>query len=284
MMKTALPQDMLLDCRPSITGKVALVTGGLGGIGRACVATLVAHGAKVAFTYADRQEVPAVAQQMVAMHPEQLSAHALDLRALASIQACFEQVLARWQGVDMLVNTAAVGSATVAAYTDSPFEQDSAMLAINADGALKLCQLFLSVAQDTLTTVPRKIINFSSVGGGVQVFPGFRLSDGMSKAAVAFMTRQLAAELIHSRVDVFALCPGATNTPMFQASTLNQMTPEQQQEFSAALPKGRLIDPQEIANIVLFLASEYSTPLHGAVIDASMGLGVRPGVITERNH
>jgi NAD(P)-dependent dehydrogenase (short-subunit alcohol dehydrogenase family) len=106
----------------------------------------------------------------------------------------------------------------------------------------------------------------------------------MSKAAVAFMTRQLAAELIHSRVDVFALCPGATNTPMFQASTLNQMTPEQQQEFSAALPKGRLIDPQEIANIVLFLASEYSTPLHGAVIDASMGLGVRPGVITERNH
>jgi hypothetical protein len=50
------------------------------------------------------------------------------------------------------------------------------------------------------------------------------------------------------------------------------------------LPKGRLIEPVDIANIVLFLASDYSTPMHGAVIDASMGLGVRPGLITERGH
>jgi NAD(P)-dependent dehydrogenase (short-subunit alcohol dehydrogenase family) len=58
----------------------------------------------------------------------------------------------------------------------------------------------------------------------------------------------------------------------------------EQHEFTAALPKGRLIEPVDIANIVLFLASDYSTPMHGAVIDASMGLGVRPGLITERGH
>lgn len=273
-----------MDVRSSMNGKVALVTGGLGGIGRACVQALLAHGANVAFTYADGVESPDVAAQAVATAPERLSTHALDLRSVASIRRCMTDVVGRWGTVHVLINNAAVGSATVATYADDVATQDTLMMQINADGSLKMCQVFLAAAQETLITVPRKIINFSSVGGGIQNFPGFRLSDGMSKAAVAFMTKQLASELVHTAVDVFAICPGATNTPMFQASTLNHMTADEQQTFAASLPKGRLIEPSDIANIVLFLASEYSTPMHGAVIDASMGLGVRPGLITERGH
>ncbi|MEY2845827.1 MAG: hypothetical protein RL076_1373 [Chloroflexota bacterium] len=274
----------LLDVRSSLAGRVVLVTGGLGGIGRACVALFLAHGATVAFTYAAGVEDPAVAAAMVATAPQQLSAHPLDLRVASSITQCVADVVARWGDVHILINNAAVGSATVATYAADHATQDSVMLQINADGSLKMCQAFLAAVHDTVTTIPRKIINFSSVGGGIQNFPGFRLSDGMSKAAVAFMTRQLAAELVQTAVDVFAICPGATNTPMFQASTLNHMTADEQRDFAAALPKGRLIAPSDIASIVLFLASNYSTPMHGAVIDASMGLGVRPGMITERGH
>ncbi len=274
----------MFDIRTSVAGRTVLVTGGLGGIGRACVAEFLAHGAQVAFTYAQGVEAVTSAEAMVATAPERLSAHPLDLRDAASIEACVAAVAQRWGDIHVLVNNAAVGSATVATYADDVATQDTTMLQINADGSLKMCQAFLAAAQATLTTVPRKIINFSSVGGGVQNFPGFRLSDGMSKAAVAFMTKQLAAELVHTAVDVYAICPGATNTPMFQASTLNHMTPAEQREFAAALPKGRLIEPVDIANIVLFLASAYATPMHGAVIDASMGLGVRPGLITERGH
>jgi NAD(P)-dependent dehydrogenase (short-subunit alcohol dehydrogenase family) len=281
---TAAPHDQILDCRPSIAGRTAFVTGGLGGIGRACVAALLAHGARVAFTYAEGREHAEAAQHVAADAPDRLSAHPLDLRDHASIQRALGEAHERWGRLDILINNAAVGSATVASYADDAPAQDSAMLAINADGALKVCQAFLALAGDTLSAEPRKIINLSSVGGGVQVFPGFRLSDGMSKAAVAFMTRQLAAELVATRVDVFAICPGATNTPMFQASTLRHMSPAEQEAFAAALPKGRLIDPSEIASIIIFLSSSYSTPLHGAVIDASMGLGVRPGLITERAH
>lgn len=273
----------VLDCRSSLAGKIAFVTGGMGGIGRACVQALLAHGATVAFTYADRRESADDAQRLVDTAPR-LSAHALDLRHADSIARSLHDAHARWGGIDILINNAAVGSATVANYAEDAGAQDSAMLTINADGALKMCQAFLDLVKDTLATTPRKIINLSSVGGGVQVFPGFRLSDGMSKAAVAFLTRQLAAELTHSAVDVFAICPGATNTAMFQASTLNHMTPAEREAFVATLPKGRLIAPDEIASIIVFLASAYSTPLHGAVIDASMGLGVRPGLITERGH
>jgi NAD(P)-dependent dehydrogenase (short-subunit alcohol dehydrogenase family) len=276
--------SIMMDVRPSMSAKIVLVTGGLGGIGRACIETFLAHGAIVAFTYADGVESPDVAAQLVATAPDRLSAHALDLRSAASIQRCMDDVEERWGDVHVLINNAAVGSATVATYADDVATQDTIMLQINSDGSLKMCQAFLAAAHETLTTVPRKIINFSSVGGGIQNFPGFRLSDGMSKAAVAFMTKQLASELVHSAVDMFAICPGATNTPMFQASTLNHMTADEQQAFAASLPKGRLIEPADIANIVLFLASAYSTPMHGAVIDASMGLGVRPGLITERGH
>ncbi|MEM7114012.1 MAG: SDR family oxidoreductase [Chloroflexota bacterium] len=271
----------IIDCRAGLNGKVVFLTGGMGGIGQACIDSFVAHGAQVAFTYADGQESAESAQQLVATTPEQLSAHPLDLRFVRSIETCMEAVMQRWGRIDIVVNNAAVGSATVAAYAKNSAEQDSAMLTINADGTLKVCQTFLRLMRASLMTDSLKIINLSSVGGGVQVFPGFRLSDGMSKAAVAFMTRQLAAELSDTRVDVFAICPGATNTPMFQASTLNKLSADERRAFTNALPKRRLIEPYEIANIITFLASSYSTPMHGAVIDASMGLGVRPRLITE---
>jgi NAD(P)-dependent dehydrogenase (short-subunit alcohol dehydrogenase family) len=284
-MNPILPTNqMTLNCQSSLQGKIAFVTGGYGGIGRECVKALLAHGATVAFTYADGREPEADVLKIVNDVPDRLSAHALELRSTVSIQNCLAQAMTRWGRIDILINNAAVGSATVAAYANDPNEQDSAMLSINADGTLKMCQAFLALMRNKITDYSLKIINLSSVGGGITAFPGFRLSDGMSKAAVAFLTRQLAAELTDSMIDVFAICPGATNTKMFQASTLDAMTPEQRNEFTDHLPKHRLIAPAEIANIIIFLASGYSTPLHGAILDASMGLGVRPGLITERAH
>jgi NAD(P)-dependent dehydrogenase (short-subunit alcohol dehydrogenase family) len=273
-----------IDCRPSLTGKIALVTGGFSGIGRATVGRLLDHGASVAFTCSDGREPEADVRRLCLDAPERLSAHPLDLRSQASIEACVAGTMARWGRIDILVNNAAVGSATVAAFADTAPAQDTAMLLINADGTLKMSQAYLAAMRDKITDFPLKIISVSSVGGGVSVFPGFRLSDGMSKAAVAFMTRQLAAELTDTMIDVFAVCPGATNTNMFQASTLDPMSPADRAAFVKGLPKRRLIEPDEIADLIVFLASGYSTPLHGAVIDASMGLGVRPGIMTERAH
>jgi NAD(P)-dependent dehydrogenase (short-subunit alcohol dehydrogenase family) len=267
-----------MDLAKSLHGKTVFLTGGLGGIGRATTEAFAAHGAKVAFTYAEGIEPVAKAQELVALAPDRISAHPLDLRSAASIRASLDEALNVWKRLDVLVNNAAVGSATVQVYAEVPDEQDSCMLQINADGALKVCQHFLKIAKPAMGDHALKIINMSSVGGGIQVFPGFRIADGMSKAAVAYMTRQMAAELVSAPVDVFALCPGATATPMFHASTLAKLTEEEQISYAARLPKGRMIEPAEIANLILFLSSSYSSPLHGAVIDASMGLGVRPGL------
>lgn len=273
--------DALLANPLDLTGRVALVTGGSGGIGRAIVNVFLERGATVATTFVpgveDREKLHASFGS-----PVNLTLHPLDLRSADSIQECLDSALKEHGRLDCLVNNAAVGSATVAAWTDSIAAQDAAMLAINADGTLKACQHFLTLPHKG--DQPRKLINISSVGGGIGVFPGFRLSDGMSKAAVAFLTRQLGAECCHKEVDVFAVCPGATNTEMFQKSTLGPMSEQQRKDFLKALPKGRLIEPEEIAAIVNFLAGGASTAMNGAVIDASMGLGVRPGIMTEMEH
>lgn len=267
-----------------LEGRVALVTGGLGGIGRACVDALRTRGARVAFTYAEGVERPEDAEDRVRAHPQQMSAHPLDLNRHGSIRDCLRDVQSRWEAIDILVNNAAVGSATVAAYAEEPEAQDAAMLRINADGTLRMCMAFLALPRSTLHADPQKIVNIASVGGGIGVFPGFRLSDGMSKAAVAFLTRQLAAEYVHRAVDIVAVCPGATRTPMLQRSTLDQMSEARRAEFIAALPRGRLIEPEEIARLIVFLCTPAASVLHGAVLDASMGLGVRPGLMTEFGH
>ena len=260
----------------SLEGRIALITGGSGGIGRACVQRLLDYGAKVTLTYLKETETPDMVLEKF-NDAEGISLQPLNLNDTRSIKRCINGVVKEHGKIDILVNNAAVGSATVKQFSDNPETQDSVMLDINADGTLKMCQHFLTLPD----TPNRKLINISSVGGGIANFPGFRLSDGMSKAAVAFLTRQLAAETVHSCVDVFAVCPGATNTAMFEASTLSKFTVKEQKRFLLNLPKKRLIEPEEVAVVVHFLSCSLSTVLHGSIIDASMGLGVRPGLMSE---
>ena len=259
-----------------LTGSTALITGGTSGIGRACAERFVSYGANVIVTCLENFEEPnRELEKFDGL--QKVSVQAIDLSDTDSILRCFTSVNELHGKIDILVNNAGVGSTTVTAQATDVSDQDTLMLKVNAEGTLKMCQHFLA-----LPDAPgKKIINVSSVGGGITAFPDFRLSDGMSKSAIAFLTRQLAAETVHSNIDVFAVCPGATNTPMFDASTLSKMTNIEKVGFLKQLPKNRLIEPSEIAGIIHFLASPAARALHGAVIDASMGLGVRPGLMSE---
>lgn len=255
------------------------ITGGMGGIGQASVCKFIEKGDVVTFTFAEDKANRDAAESFANSLDGNATALPIDMSDAKSIRATLAKAIAKMGSIDTVINAAAVGSATVTTYASDKDQQDTMMFAINAYGALKISEIFIELTSDS--KMVRKLINFSSVGGGFQAFPHFRLSDGMSKAAVSFLTKQLAAENVHTNVDIFAISPGATNTGMFQASTLNGMTDSERATFIGSLPKGRLIEPEEIAEIVVFLASPNSTAMHGAVIDASMGLAVRPGLISE---
>jgi NAD(P)-dependent dehydrogenase (short-subunit alcohol dehydrogenase family) len=256
--------------------RTVLVTGGSNGIGRAAVERFARAGDRVWFTYRFGRER---AQDLIGV----LAAEGHD--AVESFEfnqgdeASHERLLAALPGpVDVLVNNAAVGSKTVERHAgDSESARDAAMFTINCLGPLWLVRELLP---GMLERGYGKIVNISSVSGGIGQFPNFRLADGMSKAAVAFLSRQLAAELARAPVDVFAVCPGAVETDMFEASTLSRLSDDERAQLVGRLPKGRLIQPDEIAEVVWWLCSDAGRVMHGAVVDASMGLGVHPGLLT----
>ena len=250
-----------------------LVTGGSRGIGRETTLAFARGGDTVWFTYATGAEA---ARKTVA----ELAAEGIEVVAFPFRQGDWdshERLLAELPGpVDVLINNAAVGSSTVQFYEDGPpHRQSAAMLRINSVGPMWL------IGQIVPGMVRRgygKVVNVASVGGGVASFPTFDHADGMSKAALVQLSRQLAVEMTHQPVDVFAVCPGAVDTNMLNASVLGRMTEDVRRSFVRRLPKQRLIEADEVAAVIRWLCTDEATILHGAVLDASLGLGLAPGM------
>lgn len=250
-----------------------LITGGSNGIGRAAVREFARAGDTVWFTYLTGE---ARAKELVA----ELAAVGADVAAFEFRQGEWDshrRLLAALPGpVDVLVNNAAVGSKSIEKYHSGPaHERAAAMLRINSLGPLWLTQQLVPGMRERGYG---KVVNVASVGGGVATFPEFDPADGMSKAALVQMSRQLAVELVHTPVDVFAVCPGAVETDMLGASVLGRLDPAARTAFEAKLPKGRLIEPEEIAGVIRWLCTRGAEALHGAVLDASLGLGLAPGL------
>jgi len=257
--------------------KKILLTGGTQGIGETTLHLLVKKGYEVHITYRSSSKK---ADDFCEQYPGLVYAYKLDQGNPEAVKKADFLNEHSWDGI---IFNAALGSATVKDYApgsdDLAFEADEAMLRVNALGPL---WIYKKVQADLLKRSEKtKLIFLSSVGGGIAAFPYFTLSDGMSKSAVSFLGKQLAVENTHTLIDVFVVCPGATETPMFKASTLNPMTPKQRKTFEDAQAKKRLIHPEEISYWLEVLLHDESTLLHGSSIDATMGLGVRPGIITE---
>lgn len=280
-----------------------VITGGSAGIGASIVRTFCAAGHDVLFTYLHSLS----SAREIASQTRASSVH-LDQGSVASV-AAFASHVASWagdRGVDVLVNNAALGSATVARYVaaareEDPeprrrkapplpkalarAEEDEALMRVNSLGPLWVTDALMPLVERAAALGRKRavIIFIGSVGGGsAAVFPEYRAADLMGKAAMTYLAKHLAAEHVRSPVDVMCVSPGATETDMFRESTLSGM--EDAGKFIDGMPKRRLIQPEDLAETVRWLAVEPAARVfHGAVLDASMGLAVRPGLQTEQS-
>jgi len=243
--------------RIDLSGKRAVVTGAAGGIGRAIVRTLVDAGARVAAVDIDE----AGAREAIA-GLEGAHFYRCDLGDPDEIDRLADRVLADWDHVDILVNNAGI-IAYASSVQQIGVDDWDRLMQVNLRAVFLLSRRFLPGMQRAGNG---RIINLSSLAarvGGIEAGAHY----ATSKAGIIGLTRTLAKEAAPSGTTVNAVAPGVIATP----PVLRQVA-DHREDYEARIPLGRLGEPQDVANVVLFLASSLASYLTGLVIDINGGL------------
>lgn len=241
-----------------LEGRSALVTGAAQGIGLAIARAFVEHGARVTIADLDADRAAAAAASLGG------SARGVgcDVTAEQEVADLVAGAAQAHRGLDVLVNNA--GITRDASLRKMRLEDFRAVVDVHLQGTW----LALRAASEVMREAKRgSIVNLSSMSGKVGN-PG-QTNYSAAKAGIVGMTKAAAKELAHHGVRVNAVQPGLIRTPMTEA-----MSAEAYAATEATIPMRRAGEPEEIANAVLFLASDLSSYVTGAVLEVSGGRGM----------
>jgi len=247
-----------------IKDKVALVTGGGRGIGRAICLRLANEGAKVAVVDILEQEAAQTAEEIKAKGAQALALKT-DVTQLDQVRACVQKIKDTWGAVDILVNNA--GWDKVEPFVDSQPETWDKVIAINLKGPINFCH---AVIPQMIERGAGKIITISSDAGRVGSTGEAVYS--ACKAGVIGFSKTLARELARSKINVNVVCPGPTDTALLKQVTVGERGARIIEAMTKAVPFRRLGQPEEIANAVAFFASPDADFVTGQVLSVSGGL------------
>lgn len=241
-----------------LDNKVTIVTGASRGIGQAIAESQAANGASVVISYAHNKELAdAIVHRILAKGGRALAVQA-DVSKIADLEVLFKETIGLFGHLDILVNNAGrMTTKPIEQITEQDFDQE---YAVNVKGTYFACQLAARYMQ-----AGGRIINFSSSVLG-QMTPTYSLYAG-TKGAVEQITRQLAKELAPKKIAINAIAPGPVNTELFTTGKSS----EQIEAITRMIAFGRLAEPEDIARVVLVMASDEFGWITGQVVRANGG-------------
>jgi glucose 1-dehydrogenase len=247
-----------------LKGKVAVVTGGDQGIGRAIAERLACDGADVAICYRkNKQGADEVVERITSATKRRAAAFQADIGQISDGQQFIKEAVASLGKVDILINNA--GLEKRADFWDVTEADFDAVLNVNLKGMFFVTQAVVRHLRQE--NRPGKVINISSVHEELP-FPHFS-SYCASKGGIKMLTRNLAIELAPSNITINSIAPGAVETPI-NTKLLND--PVKLKELLENIPLGRLGKPEDVAGLASFLASEESDYITGSTFFVDGGL------------
>ncbi len=244
-----------------LSGRVALVTGGSRGIGRACCLMLAEAGARVAVNYARREaEALSVVEAVEKAGGEAVALRA-DVADPAAARRLVEEAASRWGRLDIVVNNAAVWTeGPIDTITDAVLEET---IGINLKGSFHVSRA--AVAHLERSTSGGRIIYIASTAG--QRGEASHGHYAATKGALISLTKSLAPELAARGILVNCVAPGWVDTDM----NLEPFAGAGRARIEASIPLKRVARPEEIAGAVVFLASDLATFIDGEIINVNGG-------------
>jgi NAD(P)-dependent dehydrogenase (short-subunit alcohol dehydrogenase family) len=245
-----------------LTGKVAIITGAASGIGAATLRRLAAEGAAVVCADINDDAGARIVGEIVAGGGRATYCHT-DVASLADLQHTVAVAVERYGGLDIIHNNAAWSGGGYVADIDPEIWDRSLKVMLTG--------VFYGMKAAIPALLERgggSIINTASVEAFIAEVMAAPYNT--AKAGMINLTRTVAVEYGRRNIRANCVCPGCVETPLFER--LAGIAPKPRAEIAAAHALGRLIQPEEIANVVLFLASDESSAITGAAIVADAGL------------
>lgn len=246
-----------------LTGKSAVITGGAKGIGRAIAELFVEAGANVIITDRDEAAGKIAVAVLNARRASSAQLYVLDVTDKNAAERVAEAISNEIGVPDILVNNA--GIVRNAAASDVTEDDWRAVIDVNLNGVFFCAQAF---GKCMAAAGRGAIVNISSMCGEIVVYPQPQVAYNAAKAGVNLITKSLAVEWAKLGVRVNAVAPGYTATELTLAGRSNE---EWFSTWLAMTPQGRLGEPREIANAVLFLASDAASFVTGTVLTVDGG-------------
>jgi 3-oxoacyl-[acyl-carrier protein] reductase len=239
--------------------RVAIVTGGARGIGKGIASALLREGAKVVLVDADGERLKVSENEMREKGGTTI-AIPLDITENSGVKGMVAKVHKTFGRIDVLVNNAGIiRRGTIETVTEDDWDR---VIEVNLKGTFNCCKAVVEIMKKQGYG---KIVNVSSIAGklgDITSAPGY----GPSKAAVDALTKTLARQLAPYGINVNAVSPHAIETEMSA-----QWPEERRKEIIASIPLGRLGKPEDVAEAVLFLASDTASFITGEVLDVNGG-------------